>query len=247
MGNAALRRNFEALEVEKKQKQARLTPKQYLVYSYLMSISKWNAQTKETHYYVYKNSFKIKDACEAIGISQPTWRSAIAKLEQEQYIKDMGEYYKIRLKEPYAPLHIDLIKTLLPYGKELSAIHKQGGNIIAVYSLLYRYWIGCQGNRSDCKITVNQIKAIFKSERTDITTRVYKMMLGIFEAYDLINMTIHYQAAPDGKPYPIYTIYNVKLELPKGMENEEIGDSEINHILDTIKANLDEFGEPIKY
>lgn len=212
-----------------------------------MSISKWNAQTKETHYYVYKNSFMIKDAVKIIGISQPTWRSAIKKLIEERYICDEGDYYRIRLKEPYAPLHIDLIKTLLSYGKELSIIHDQGGNIVAVYSLLYLYWIGCQNSKTKCCITINQIKALFKSERTDATTMVYKMMLGIFEAYDLIDMTIRYSSMPNGKPYPIYNINCVKLELPKGMENEEIGDSEISHILDTIKANLDEFGEPIKY
>lgn len=212
-----------------------------------MSISKWNAQTKETHYYVYKNSFMVKDAVKIIGITQPTWRSAIKKLIDERYIVDEGDHYRIRLKKPYAPLHIDLIKALLPYGKELSIIHKQGGNIIAVYSLLYLYWDSCQINSTECSITINQIKALFKSERTNATTMVYKMMLGIFQAYDLIHMTIRYQSSPDGKSYPLYTINKVRLELPKEMENEEIGDSEITHILDAIKANLDEFGEPIEF
>ena len=61
-------RDFEALDYGKAQK-AKLTAKQYLVYSYLMYMSVWDAKSREDHYYVYKNSFKIKDACAIIGIS----------------------------------------------------------------------------------------------------------------------------------------------------------------------------------
>ena len=46
-------RYFEALDMKKRQR-AKLTPKQYLVYSYLVSISKWNANKAEQHYYTYK-------------------------------------------------------------------------------------------------------------------------------------------------------------------------------------------------
>ena len=47
-------RYFEALDMKKRQR-AKLTAKQYLVYSYLVSISKWNANKAEQHYYTYKN------------------------------------------------------------------------------------------------------------------------------------------------------------------------------------------------
>jgi hypothetical protein len=40
-------RYFEALDMKKRQ-WAKLTPKQYLVYSYLVSISKWNANKSGT-------------------------------------------------------------------------------------------------------------------------------------------------------------------------------------------------------
>ena len=62
-----------------------------------MSISKWDSQTKENHYYVYKNSFTITSAAAAVGISRPTWRTAIEKLEEAKYIKDMGDHYRIKL------------------------------------------------------------------------------------------------------------------------------------------------------
>lgn len=80
-----------------------------MVYSYLLSISKWNPQDKEDHYYVYFNSFKIKDACELLKISQPTWRSAIEKLENLGYIRKYPEqkFFLIDYaRESYAPLNI---------------------------------------------------------------------------------------------------------------------------------------------
>ena len=87
-------RLFEALNYGKGQK-AKLTNKQYLVYSYLMSVSKWDSLDREHHYYVYKNSFVIKQVCEMLGISQPTWRSAIEKLVLEGYIENYKSYYII--------------------------------------------------------------------------------------------------------------------------------------------------------
>jgi len=59
-------RYFKVVDYEKRKK-GPLTEKQYLVYAYLLSISKWNPT--ESHYYVYKNSFLVKDACKLIGVS----------------------------------------------------------------------------------------------------------------------------------------------------------------------------------
>ena len=76
-------RKYEALDIVGLSK---LTAKQYLVYAYLMSISIWNAQQKEGHYYVYKNSFTVKEAAALLNISENTWRSAIRELRKQGYI-----------------------------------------------------------------------------------------------------------------------------------------------------------------
>lgn len=52
----SLERYFYALNYEARIK-SKLTKKQFAVYTYLLSISKWDAQTSEYHYYVYWNSF----------------------------------------------------------------------------------------------------------------------------------------------------------------------------------------------
>lgn len=100
-----------------------------------MSLSWWNAKDKESHYYVYKNQFKIKDACEILNISQPTWREAIEKLNEKCMIREENKFFKIYFPTTYAPLDIKVIKLLLPYGSKLCS--RGGGNIISVYSLIY--------------------------------------------------------------------------------------------------------------
>ena len=83
-------RYFEALDMKKRQR-AKLTPKQYLVYSYLVSISKWNANKAEQHYYTYKNSYVLNNVCKDLGLSANTWRSSIKILEEKGYIETDGK------------------------------------------------------------------------------------------------------------------------------------------------------------
>lgn len=224
-------RRYEALEYNKNKK-AKLTTKQYLVYSYLMSISKWNAKETEWHYYVYKNQFKIKEACELLCISQPTWRNAIKKLAEEFYIEDRDAYYLINLTKPYAPLDIKLIKYLLPFGAKLCS--QGGGNIVSVYSLLYKYWNSCKEDNEDCEITINQLKKIFTSRRTKEDTMIYRMMLGIFQSAGLIDMTLITREL-NGIKYLAYIIKNVKLDLPYDEDILENGIDDIENILKKIE------------
>lgn len=81
----ATQRYYKTIPYEKHEK-GPLTEKQYLVYAYLLSISKWNPN--EAHYFVYKNSFKIKDAAELLGIAEKTWRNAITALKEKHYISE---------------------------------------------------------------------------------------------------------------------------------------------------------------
>lgn len=142
-------RDFEALDYGRQAK-AKLTAKQYLVYSYLMSISKWDSQDKESHYYVYKNSFVVNSACKLLGMTAPTWRAAIKKLTEEGYIYQFDKYYIIDIPNSYAPLHINLIKTLVQFGSQI----RNGGHIVSVYSVLYKFWKYQIDNNAQCVITI---------------------------------------------------------------------------------------------
>lgn len=218
-------RLFEALNYGKGEK-AKLTTKQYLVYSYLISISKWDAQDKEYHYYVYKNSFVIKEACKLIGISQPTWRSAIKKLVETFYIQEYDKYFIIEIPNTYAPLDINLIKFLLPFGAAI----EHGGNIISIYSIIYKYWKCCTENNDTCEITINQLRKLFNVNHDKITLASYKIMLNLFEFYNLIDIK-RVGRQFNGNPYTGYVILNVRLKLPDDIDLDENAPDNIEDIL----------------
>lgn len=90
-------RYVQTLDLHDKEAKTKLTKKQNLVYSYLMSISNWNP--KENHYYAYyvdknKSGRNIKKTCEYLGVTQPTWRSSLLALYEEGYI-----YYDLSSEE----------------------------------------------------------------------------------------------------------------------------------------------------
>lgn len=224
-------RLFEALDYGKGQK-AKLTKKQYLVYSYLMTISKWDAQDKERHYYVYKNSLTIKDACQTINISQPTWRTAIKKLIDFGYIQEYNKYFTIDTHKTYVPLNIELIKFLLTCGVELT----NGGNIIGVYSTIYKYWKLYNDNNDICEITINQLRALFDGKTDKNTLMAYRIMLGLFIHFNLIDVQLVSKQLA-GKFYTIYVIKDVKLKMDNSIEANNDG----HNIKDVIKMLEQQF------
>ena len=218
-------RLFEALNYGKTEK-AKLTTKQYLVYSYLMSVSKWDAQDKEKHYYVYKNSFLIKDVCVLLNISQPTWRSAIKKLKEKLYIQEFDKYYIIDIPNTYAPLNINLIKFLLQFGSVID----NGGNIISVYSLIYRYYKFCCDNNQICEITINQLRKIFNIKTSKEVLTTYRLMIDIFEIYNLMEID-RVGKQFQGNPYLSYVIKNVNLNVSKDLISDNGGPDNIENII----------------
>lgn len=221
-------RLFEALNYGKSEK-AKLTTKQYLVYSYLMSISKWDAQDRENHYYVYKNSFLVKDACALLSISQPTWRSAIKKLKEELYIQEFDKYYIIDIPNTYAPLNINLIKFLIQFGSAID----NGGNIVSVYSLIYRYHKFCYDNNQVCEITINQLRKIFNTKSSKDVMTAYRLMLAIFETYQLIEVN-KVGKQFQGCPYTSYIIKRVDLDISNDMALDEGGPDNIEDIIASL-------------
>lgn len=223
-------RKVEALSYEAEEKSI-LTSKQYLVYAYLLSVSKWNAERKEDHYYVYKNSFTIKDAIALIGISAPTWRSTIKKLCDLGYIKESADKksYLISLPQYYAPLELNLIKFLLSFGAAL----KNGENIVSVYSVIYFYWRHCQNQNRDCEITINQLKNLFKTRSNKEDYLPYKIMMNLFEYYGLIQIK-RIGREFNNNPYTAYQILCVNLKAPQNVDLDVHAPGDIKDILEAL-------------
>ena len=184
-----------------------LTPKQYLIYSYLLSIS----IKRNNEYYVSNKKFKIKDVCEQLNISQPTWRNALKKLISENYIEQTQMGYIINYNKLFAPLSIELIKFLIPFGIQY------GGNIIFIYALIYYYWNIDNIYDNDCEITIHKIKKFFKDKRTAEDTKIYQKIFDLFKNTGLINMYTT-EKKNNGVSYTVYHISSVSLDICPNIE-----------------------------
>lgn len=250
-------RKYEALDIVGLSK---LTAKQYLVYAYLMSISIWNAQQKEGHYYVYKNSFTVKEAAALLNISENTWRSAIRELRKQGYIwydcekepveiplkdrkmkeKKGTKYYIIKFPESYVPLDIQLIKVLVSYGASIQG--GGGGAIVSVYSMICRYYQYCQSKASDnhCYLNIGQIRRVFCQKRTQENGDVYRLMIALFQFLELVEVKTSKQFYKGGD-YTRYEFINPKLKIdPKFYLDENDGPENIDDILMAIKNEIEE-------
>lgn len=229
----SLERFFYALDYEKRIKSS-LTKKQFLIYTYLMSISKWDSQSKEEHYYVYFNSFTVKEACAKIGISQPTWRTAIQKLEKENLIATRDKWYKINFPTTYAPLHIHLISFLL----EFSAAINNSGNLVGVYATLYRYWKVCKDNNQCCCVSINQLLKLFEVRHDEITGRYYELLMSLFMCQGLMTIKMNNKKYK-GIPYTEYEIQFVNTQLPTVLNSKSYGTDDVKEIIEALETSLE--------
>ena len=238
-------RYFRVVDYERQEKVS-LTEKQYLVYAYLLSISKWNPT--ESHYYVYKSSFLVKDACQLIGVSQPTWRKALEKLENEAYISFNKEkkYYTIFFDISWAKLDISLIKFLVEYSKILS--EEFGGILPALYGVICRYWIIQKGAGENCIVYLSQLSNLFFSDRTkEHLTGIWTMLM-LFKELGLMQFQEIPMRNKIGRDYTGYKIVFVENVLSKkilSMQNmhEDIDEpvEEMIKKIITTKNNFEEY------
>lgn len=240
-------RYFRVIDYEK-QKKGPLTEKQYLVYAYLLSISKWNAT--ESHYYVYKNSFLVKDACSLIEISQPTWRKALLKLDEQGYIKISPDKksYKIYFDVSWAKLNIRLIKFLVNLSHNLN--EDCGGILPSLYGVICRYWILQRNINEDCIVTLSSLNNLFFSDRTKKHLEGIFLILHLFKGLGLMNFVEVPKVNKMGNDYLAYKITFVYSKLPKAYQDtersieEECNNDIVDDVLQRIieeKNNFEEY------
>lgn len=95
----------------------KLSDKQFTVYYYLLSISKFN-QYEENHRYVYKNSFNVQKACKMLGLSKSTFYKAIDALCDCDFVQKFKDYYLLYAPHcKYADINLSILSGLLMFRK----------------------------------------------------------------------------------------------------------------------------------
>lgn len=190
----------------------RLTTNQYLVYSYLVSIS---FRLKEINSNcINKQKLIIKDICEQLNISFPTWKNAIQLLLDRKLIYEWKNYYVLTERKYFIPLDLDLIKLLINFGVENNC-----GNIVIVYSTLCKYLEKMRGEKRECAITITHLSKLFNNNREQKTMQKYRDMFVFFEKYDLIDFEI-VKVNYNGIVFDSYKIHEIRNDLPEELKEE---------------------------
>lgn len=110
----------------------KITSKQWKIYYYMLSVSKFNTQKIEDHRYIYKKDFNITQVCRLLGIkSTQTFYNAIKRLTENRLVRDQGEYYFLYAKN-WININQDILLNLVDYAK----IREQDIDLLRTFLIL---------------------------------------------------------------------------------------------------------------
>lgn len=189
----------------------KITSKQWKIYYYLLSVSKFNTEKVEDHRYVYKKDFNISACCKFLGIkSNQTFYNAIKKLSELKLVKDKGEYFLLYTKTP-----IDIKKEVLTNFVDYSAGIKKEGNIdlLRTYLILKRIdkLADCAEDR--CFTKRELIILLGHSTQTNEMYDKVRIYLSLLSMWGFIELKYHTTYDESLGKYTIYHLQKVN-DLP---------------------------------
>lgn len=96
-------------------KDKKITTKQWKIYYYLLSISKYNSQDVENHRYVYKKNLNISACCRFLGVkSTKTFYNAIERLRQCHLVLERDNEYLLYTTN-WIDINQNVLKTMVEY------------------------------------------------------------------------------------------------------------------------------------
>lgn len=242
-----------APDARNKEKNKDITTKQWIVYYYLLSISKWNAKDKEDHYFFYTKQLNITKICAFLGISRPTFYNAFDKLYHKRIIYDnpntkgldVTPEDKVKIKETkvfyvkipkiYAELERNLLTFLLGYQKFV------GIDLVRTYVILKKTWdLSFEGDE-DRKITKRYIVELLGHHICD--TSMYQQVelyLGMLSYWGLISVSKRVINKPVVGHYTEFKLLNVidkAPEIPDGDYNAPIDEELFNKVKKELEAD----------
>lgn len=197
----------------------KITTKQWRIFYYLLSVSKYNAVKNEDHRYVYKKDFNISACCRFLGVkSNQTFYNAIKSLEQKGLVIDDGEHFLL-----YAREQIDINQQVLINFVKCSAGKEKENNIDLLRTFLILKKInkiaGCAEEKS---FTARQI--ILLLGHNDTENEQYskiKLYLALLSFWGLIELKVHTAYNEKIGRYTVYHLQSVQ-DIPNNTFNEDI-------------------------
>ena len=220
----------ETYEIDKK-----ITAKQWKIYYYLLSQSKFNKEMIEDHRYIYKKDFNISACCRFLGIkSNKTFYNAIEALSRKHLVIDDGKHFIL-----YAKIWIDINKDVLSNLVKFSVSTNKNASKVEQakkeedIDLLRTFLI----IKKIDKIAVNDSERCFTKRQlilllghNDNSSEYYekiRVYLAALVFWGFIELKYHTAYNNDNGRYTIYHIQKVN-ELPSNPDFEEDINGEMN-------------------
>ena len=156
------KRNVPAQDATTTPKAWSLSKAQWALYYWLLAHSKWNSFNNESHYYIYRNSYKNVQIMKSTGIkSQQTIAAAFKKLEEVGAIETSPFHdgaYLIHTTHLYVPMNVTVLRYLLAFNAYLDP-----SLLITTFAILARLSIFERGKPIDfTKTTLSKLLGLAK-------------------------------------------------------------------------------------
>lgn len=220
---------------ESYEKDRKITAKQWKIYYYLLSQSKFNSEQIENHRYIYKKDFNISACCRFLDIkSTKTFYNAIEALQKKHLVIDDGKHF-ILYARIWVDINKDVLSNLVKFSvntnDEASQADKkkkeQDIDLLRTYLIIKKIDQLAENSSERC-FTRRQL--ILLLGHSDNTTEYYdkiRVYLALLVFWGLIELKYHTAYGNDNGKYTIYHIQKVN-ELPSNPDFEEDINGEMN-------------------
>ena len=195
----------------------KLTAKQWKIYYYLLSVSKYNSQKREDHRYVYKKDFNISACCRMLGIkSNQTFYNAIAALSKHGLVYDDGAHFLLYYNN-WIDINKDVLSNLIDYSN--GEDREQYIDLLRLY-LIFKKLDSIAENAEERQVTKRQL--ILLLGHSDTTTENYKTIetyLALLSFWGLIELKTHTAYNSNTGSYTVYHLQKVN-EFPNNASFE---------------------------
>lgn len=185
-----------------------ITAKHWKIYYQLMSVSKYNAQAREDHRYVYKNTLNIAKLCRENGIkSTKTFYNAIERLSEWHLIIDNPTYFML-----YAPNWIEITPYVLSTLLAHTGNDSQHIDVLRIFLILKKMDKYAE-MPEDRNFTIRGIVQLLSHGTTHASSyENVRFYLGILSYWKLIELKVHTEYQPNLGAYKVYQLQWVSEE-----------------------------------
>lgn len=208
-----------------------LTPSESMLYYHLLSISLWNSELRENHYYVPKKSVNKTDLARKLGIGKTTIFRAFAGLQNKDILTESDKYYYIRHPKMYAYIGQKTLVYLINFFPIF------GPEIITICAFLY-HWERLYGKEG---LTISGLVEMLGQDKNFAPNRrKVRAILSFLQGEGFIECYITTEGY-NGITYPMYHITGLHLRADSLITNftSEEGEALKEKIL-TAKKCLEE-------